>query len=111
MTTFSVKNTKVYSNLAFVESATYTIGNYALGVTCNVARNMASYISLGGSVISGCSFGGSISLARVSKYTNADVPAPTLTTYTSETFSSALVSETYTGSDITLSDNEYWSGL
>ena len=111
VTTFSIKNTKVYADLAFVESNTYTIGNYALGVTCNTARNATSFISLGGSVISGCSFGGSLSLSTVAKYTDQDVPAPTKTTYTAETYSAVLVGATYTGSDIALSDNEYWSGL
>ena len=82
-----------------------------MGVTCNTARNATSFISLGGSVISGCSFGGSLSLSTVAKYTDPDVPAPTKTTYTAETYSAVLVGATYTGSDIALSDNEYWSGL
>ena len=106
--TFSITGVKVSADVRMVMADTYTNDNFALAVT-NHKKITAAWRKLSDSEITGCEFSGSytVSLGYYNKDAVTIPAAGTPVSITEEDFNDFIVSKSYTGTDIKLSDNKY----
>lgn len=112
LTTFSMTGCRIHADLQFIQNAgsTPTQNHYALGVATHSELNSAN-LSLASSSISGCSFGGTLTIAAATSYTATSWPAPETTDIDAENFGDWILAPAYTGDAIACSGNTFWNGL
>ncbi len=106
LTTFSISGVEVSVDIQMAEAEKYTLDNYALAVTSNKIFK-SSLMSLSGSKIEKCRFKGSFAISR-GAYSSSSLtlPAPgTPVSVTEDDFMDFIVSKSYTGTDIIVSDD------
>lgn len=106
LTKFSISDVEVSADIQMVEADTYTNGNYALAVTSS-DKIKAAWKSLAGSVIRNCRFKGSFAISK-GKYSSGSLTVPAAgaaVPVTADDFRSLIVSSSYTGTDIEVSDD------
>ena len=105
---FSMKSLQVNANISRVQSEDHSKDNHALAITNSTAKIKTD---LTGSVISDCSFAGSLFIGSTAKYTDKPVVPTNVEYITADDIlaGSKIVSASYTKGGIVMENNTYWS--
>ena len=107
---FSMKSLQVNANISRVQSEDHSKDNHALAITNSTAKIKTD---LTGSVISDCSFAGSLFIGSTAKYTDKPVVPTNVEYITADDIraGSKIVSASYTKGGIVMENNTYWSNV